>query len=221
MTTAKTVSARHRASRAVRALIRRLTYANVVASLALFVALGGASYGAIALPANSVGSRQLRAAAVGLGDLRFPLGTVGMTDHTIEDLTKGACNSPVQLREDASPPCLPPVRGGQTPGREVRITLRTAGLLLVSATVNLKDEGTPTSDARIAVGLNVDRKRVAETEITITGGQLLQVPIQTLASVLAGKHTAGLSVSAQYDSAGPGDVIISNASVIVSAAPHD
>src|SRR2546421_7624502 len=33
---------------------------NVVAYLALFVALGGTSYAAVALPANSVGARQIR-----------------------------------------------------------------------------------------------------------------------------------------------------------------
>ena len=33
---------------------------NVVAYLALFIALGGASYAAVSVPANSVGTRQLR-----------------------------------------------------------------------------------------------------------------------------------------------------------------
>lgn len=42
----------------------RLTYANVVATLALFVALGGGAYAAIKLPANSVGTKQLRSRAV-------------------------------------------------------------------------------------------------------------------------------------------------------------
>lgn len=42
----------------------RLTYANVVASLALFVALGGVSWAAVTLPANSVGKRQLKSNAV-------------------------------------------------------------------------------------------------------------------------------------------------------------
>ena len=39
-------------------------YANVTATMALIVALGGTSYAAIALPANSVGSRQLKRDAV-------------------------------------------------------------------------------------------------------------------------------------------------------------
>jgi hypothetical protein len=43
---------------------RRLSFANVTSAIALFVALGGTSYAAIALPHNSVGSSQIRANAV-------------------------------------------------------------------------------------------------------------------------------------------------------------
>src|SRR4051812_32074139 len=42
----------------------RPTYANVTATLALFVALGGGAYAATAIPANSIGSQQLRKSAV-------------------------------------------------------------------------------------------------------------------------------------------------------------
>jgi hypothetical protein len=42
----------------------RLTYANVVATMALFIALGGASYAALKLPKNSVGTKQLKKNAV-------------------------------------------------------------------------------------------------------------------------------------------------------------
>jgi hypothetical protein len=42
----------------------RLTYANVVATLALFIALGGSSYAALQLPKGSVGKKQLRKNAV-------------------------------------------------------------------------------------------------------------------------------------------------------------
>ena len=42
----------------------RATFANVVSCLALFVALGGASYAAVALPRNSVGPKQIVAGAV-------------------------------------------------------------------------------------------------------------------------------------------------------------
>jgi uncharacterized iron-regulated membrane protein len=42
----------------------RATYANVTATLALFVALGGGAYAATALPANSVGLKQIKKDAV-------------------------------------------------------------------------------------------------------------------------------------------------------------
>jgi hypothetical protein len=45
-------------------ITRHLSYANVIASLALFIALGGASYAAVAIPANSVGTNQLKKSAV-------------------------------------------------------------------------------------------------------------------------------------------------------------
>jgi hypothetical protein len=42
----------------------RLTYANVIATLALFLALGGSSYAALKLPGGSVGTKQLKRNAV-------------------------------------------------------------------------------------------------------------------------------------------------------------
>jgi hypothetical protein len=52
--------------------------ANVVAYLALFVALGGTSYAAINLPAGSVGTRQLRSGAV--TNKKLAKGSVGAAD---------------------------------------------------------------------------------------------------------------------------------------------
>ena len=43
---------------------KHLSFANVVACLALFVALGGASYAATQLPKNSVGTKQIKKDAV-------------------------------------------------------------------------------------------------------------------------------------------------------------
>ena len=48
----------------IRRLRGRLSYANVMATIAVFVALGGTSYAALSLPRNSVGSAQLRTGAV-------------------------------------------------------------------------------------------------------------------------------------------------------------
>ena len=48
----------------MRLVREKFTFANVVACLALFVALGGVSYAALQLPKNSVGSKQLKKKAV-------------------------------------------------------------------------------------------------------------------------------------------------------------
>jgi hypothetical protein len=42
----------------------KLTYANVMATIAVFIALSGASYAAFKLPKNSVGTKQLKKNAV-------------------------------------------------------------------------------------------------------------------------------------------------------------
>ena len=62
--------------RAVRA--PQLSYANVTATLALFIALGGTSYAVTQLPRNSVGNRQLKANAVTSSKIRS--GAVARSD---------------------------------------------------------------------------------------------------------------------------------------------
>src|SRR3954447_2461541 len=47
-----------------------LTYANVMPTIAVFIALGGAGYAAIRIPRNSVGSKQLKADAVTSGKVK-------------------------------------------------------------------------------------------------------------------------------------------------------
>jgi hypothetical protein len=51
-------------------LLRRLTYSNVLATIAIFIALGGTSYAVLELPRNSVGSRQIKRGAVRASDIR-------------------------------------------------------------------------------------------------------------------------------------------------------
>jgi hypothetical protein len=45
-------------------LRKRLTYANVMSSIAVFIVLGGAAFAAVQLPKNSVGTKQLKKNAV-------------------------------------------------------------------------------------------------------------------------------------------------------------
>jgi hypothetical protein len=48
----------------------KLTYSNLMSSVAVFVAIGGTSYAATKLPRDSVGQRQLKANSVGAAELR-------------------------------------------------------------------------------------------------------------------------------------------------------
>jgi hypothetical protein len=68
----------------------RLTYANVLSTIALFIALGGGAYAATQLPANSVGTTQLKNSAVTSRKVK---------DHTIvrKDVASGQFATPQQL----------------------------------------------------------------------------------------------------------------------------
>lgn len=200
-------------------LADRLTYANVVATLALFSGIGGVSYAAIALPPNSVGPRQLRAGAVGLGALSFPLGTVGVTNDKTEDLAKNGCNGG-GFSGNVAPDCTPPTRGGPTPGREIHIHFNAPSRLVLSAIVSLRNEGVASTTAHITLGLNIDGKQITEDQADIAGGDhVVEVPIQGVANVSAGSHTTGLSIHAEYHSSGPGDVLVTAVSLIANAVP--
>lgn len=48
----------------LRRIRNQMTYANVMATIAVGIALGGTSYAALTLPKNSVGDRQIRVGAV-------------------------------------------------------------------------------------------------------------------------------------------------------------
>ena len=48
----------------------RLTYANVMSTIAVFLALGGISWAAVKLPRNSVGSKQIKKSAVRSSDVK-------------------------------------------------------------------------------------------------------------------------------------------------------
>lgn len=69
-----------------------LTYANVVGTLALFIALGGVSYAAVKLPAKSVGTKQLKAGAVTSAKVRD--GSLLAKDFGKDELPRGDAGEP-------------------------------------------------------------------------------------------------------------------------------
>jgi hypothetical protein len=90
----------------------RLNYANVTASLALFVALGGTAAAAVTLPRDSVGSREIRASAV-----RSP--EIARNAVRSRGIAEAAVGSP-ELKADA-------VRSSKIQDNGVRLTDISAG----------------------------------------------------------------------------------------------
>lgn len=101
-------------------------YANVTATMALIVALGGTSYAAIALPANSVGRKQLKTGAVTNSELRANAvtsakvknGSLRAKDFAAGQLPTGQAGSPgatsIVRRLLASQPVEPGALGALT-----------------------------------------------------------------------------------------------------------
>ena len=80
----------------------RLSYANVMATIAVFIALGGTSY-ALTLPRDSVGAAQLRSNSVGRAELRpgaVRSRTIGDRSIQARDISKATRDS---LRGPAGP----------------------------------------------------------------------------------------------------------------------
>ena len=134
----------------------RVTYANVVSSLALFVALGGTGYAALKLPANSVGSKQIKRKAVTNAKLRNNAvtsrkvrdRTLLATDFALGQLPQGARGEKGDRGDTGAPGATGPMgpavgmAGGDTlppnapPSYELAkrtITMPVAGSLFVTA----------------------------------------------------------------------------------------
>lgn len=90
-------------TRSLARLRARLSYANVTATLALFIALGGTSYAAATLGRNTVGSTQIRSNAVGSSEIRSgAVGTSELRDRSIA-LRDLAVDTRASLRGAAGP----------------------------------------------------------------------------------------------------------------------
>jgi hypothetical protein len=82
---------------------KRLNFANVTSMIALFVALGGTSYAAATLPADSVGKAQIRSSAVGKSEIASnSVGTSELRNSGVAaaDIKTGAVG-PSEVRPNA------------------------------------------------------------------------------------------------------------------------
>jgi hypothetical protein len=77
----------------IRRLTGQLTYANVMATTAVFIALGGGAYAAIKLPANSVGTKQIKKNGVRGADLASGAVTAAVLGNGAVTFSKLAPNA--------------------------------------------------------------------------------------------------------------------------------
>lgn len=202
--------------RIFRLVAEHLTYANVVATLALFVALGGASYAVVNVPDHSVGHRQLKSGAVSTRNLSFPLGTTSFGSRGPIEIPKTACNTTLP---PGSPLVACPALAQVAEDPVGTVKLRAPSNLELSAVVQLANDGPPELQASVTLALNPGGQRAT---FKIDGGQSLNVPLQALAYERAGTHSVSVTVDVSgvhYSEQAPGSLTLLSSSVVATALP--
>jgi hypothetical protein len=129
---------------------------NVVAYLALFVALGGTSYAAINLPAGSVGTRQLRDQAV--TNKKLAKGSVGAADldrKTVGGYVRGYVQISALGQILASRPAAKVVvwrTTGPDPGGTIQWSQGMSSSCFAMATVFYRGGTSPSASASLQTG---------------------------------------------------------------------
>jgi hypothetical protein len=191
-----------------------VTYANVLSTVAVFIALGGASYAAISLPTNSVGTAQIRNGAVTLPKLGVALASSAAQIPAPQVVPGFSCGSSGGFGSDA-PSCPGP--------RTVRlvstsITLkRRANLLVFGTGVAGSAEASGTVQVQLHVVLDQGRSGPGApySVTTITPNSTASASlIATLTNIPAGRHTVELMAVG-----GPTRVGVSDAQVTAIALP--
>ena len=191
--------------RAVRWIKDRLSYANVVATLALFIAMGGASDAALNLPPNSVGPRQLKRDAVTPGKLAFPLGlAAGLQPPGERTITAGEC-PPGVLCPAHKPDIL--TSTSLTLRRPAKVLLFGSALFMVHS-----------SSATIAIhfGALINKNDERARDEGVTGARTLS--FQTVVAEPAGRMT--IALEARGGAQAPTTVGVYNAEVAAVVLPE-
>jgi hypothetical protein len=195
--------------RQLRRLTDRLTYANVVATLALFVALGGVSYAAVELPARSVGRRQLRRGAVTPEALGFPLGA------RLFSPPSPFLVPPIPTCSDLPPSdraCYVVLKENLLLGH---LHLRAPAQVALNALLRLENNGPAVT---VKIELFESASPVTTNFVNVGAQETVEVPLQTLDLAKAGIHSIGLGAWALHG--GSERVWLRGGSVIATAFPQ-
>jgi len=172
----------------------RLTYANAMSTVAVFVALGGGAY-AVSVPRNSVGPSQLKRNAVTSAKVKS-------RSLLVSDFKSGQLALGSAARADDLDP--PPKAPGTTVASMSQRT-RTAGRVFVLATLRDPFLTCAGQGCSAQWGIYIDDEPVADTGITLSAapgeadGRVYHTLYGISAKVSAGKHRIRL---ARTDSAG-------------------
>jgi len=170
----------------------RLTYANVVSTLCLFILLGGGAYAATQLPRNSVGSAQIRKHAVTPAKLSA---SVKRALHGAPGATAGGGGLPEAFVTGNFPEAPPQV------AKSEKFTLASAGSPFVFASGLFRAYCPVNEGSKIEVGLFVDGKPANGDVEQMPTGTMTTLSLFGLGSrVAAGKHTVSIGFSCENGS---------------------
>ena len=152
----------------MKGLFQSPRYADVAATLALVIALGGTSYAAIKLPVNSVGSVQLKSGAVTSGKVKdrsllakdfksgqLPRGAAGAKGDPGAPGTPGAAGSPGSPGSPGQPGGIGPIgpTGPEGPAQFPELVYEVSGEFTNLGTVATQNRGFVNCDqGMVAVG---------------------------------------------------------------------
>ena len=163
---------------------RRLSFGNVVATLALFIAIGGVSWAATSLPKNSVGKKQLKSNAVvskkvkngslAAGDFKGgqlpagpkgPQGAVGDQGPQGQPGAAGATTSVLTGRTALAADSFFSPSGTSVAGTEPVVQILSPGVAATAGNLSVRIDASPGPAASRAFTLRVDG---ADTGVTCT-----------------------------------------------------
>ena len=185
-------------------LLRELTYARVVSTLALFIALGGGAY-AISIGKNDVGPKQIRKGAVRSAEIKddavkgrdiarntiaggkIKNDSLGRADIDEEDVLEGM--SAAASKDPFWSTCDPVVGSGLTPCASIELATPVAGKVLAIASGNMVSNSTGGGDCE----LTLDGKLVSRSPSNAPTQPKTPFTLVGISrSVSAGMHTVGL-----------------------------